>query len=121
MSEQVVAQLSEFGARSYASGHDDMRYFTEHFGLTRAASVLDGAAAPAGAARTRKVVEAIAANNVGCMLTEDGHPSRLAEQLAADAKLPVLEYTPRGLDGQSYPDMLAALGNTLAACLGPKG
>ena len=55
------------------------------------------------------------------MLTEDGHPSRLAEQLAADAKLPVLEYTPRGVDGQSYPDMLAALGNTLAACLGPKG
>lgn len=119
---QTVADLLTPHAGTYViNSHDDMRYFTDRFGLQTAGAVIPADGTSPGAGSVVALSERMAVGDIGCLLTDPSHPSRLAEQLAADAGIASAELAPLGQPGQSYPEMLVALGEGLAACLNAEG
>lgn len=114
---QVAATLAPYAGRSVINAHDDMRYFTSRFGLDTAGAVIPADGSAPGARSVVKLSERLAQGDIGCLLTDPAHPSRLARQLASDAGVAVAELAPLGTPGQSYPEMLIALGDGMADCL----
>ena len=119
--EEVAAMMALYQGVSIITAHDDMRYFSTRFGLNTAGAVIPADGASPGAASVVALSERMAEGDIGCLLTDPSHPSRLAEQLAADAGISTVGLAPLGVPGQTYPEMLTALGAGLAACLAETG
>jgi zinc/manganese transport system substrate-binding protein len=106
--------------RLLVSGHESMGYFAEHYGLTLVGAVVPGLSSQGqvSAAGLAALKAAIGQRRVGVLFTELGTPQRVAEALAREMGLRVVEANTHVLpaDG-SWLGLMAELGATVAAAL----
>ena len=111
---EIRAALDPLAGRSYVVEHDAYGHFADAMGLAPAIALSPGDGPAAGARRLREVAREAEASRARCLIVEPGSGGRLARTLGLRA----VEIDPLGMRAETYPDLLRAVAQGFADCLG---
>jgi zinc transport system substrate-binding protein len=119
---EVSALLDPVKAKPFVVYHDAYGYFARHFGLTIAGEIAIGDATNPGAAKLAELRAILVEGSAACIFPEANHDPKLLTQITEGTSTAiggVLD--PEGANltpGPAlYPELMRALGTTLADCL----
>lgn len=116
----VETMLGDADHIHYAVNHDAYQYFETEFGLTPVGAITLGDAAAPGPARIAHLKEQLEQTGTHCLLLEPQQNSALAEAMADDDELKLVEIDPLGaeipLGSGFYTGLLVSLAGSFAEC-----
>lgn len=117
--QRLKARLAPVANRAYVSHHDAWGYFADSFGLRPVIPVSNSTALSPGSRRFVELVKQMEAQQVRCVMAEPESSYALLQRLCR-GECRVMEADPLGRDlgAVGYRDLLEALAQRFAVCLG---
>lgn len=115
--ERLAADLLPLHGRAYLVPHDAYQYFEAAFGLPASGAIALSDAQGAGPAHVAELQARIAAEGIGCVLTDPQTPPGLVALVAEGSALRCAEADPDGQRLAPGPGLYAALVAGVAAAL----
>ena len=120
LDEQIAAKVAALESCVVITGHDSLGYFGARYGCEVLGSVVPGfsTAAEATAKNLSELKELAQSEGVKAIFTELGTPADVAEQLAEEVGVEVVEIATHLVpDGGGYDEMMLALADAIVAGL----
>jgi zinc/manganese transport system substrate-binding protein len=111
------------GGCTLVTGHDSLGYFADRYGCTIVGAIIPGlsSTAEASAKDLADLLDAIDEAGVPAIFTEVGTPRQVAEQVAGDVGVPLIELPSHGLPEEGgYPAFIVDLATRIADGLAPR-
>jgi zinc/manganese transport system substrate-binding protein len=105
--------------RSFLTGHRDLSYFAQRYGLQVAGSINDSSSThhEADAEHLAELIELVVEQEITVLFMTEGEPDAAVDALRNDVGLDVVYVTNRPAPGDSYQDMLRELASTISEAL----
>ncbi|MGE0139095.1 MAG: metal ABC transporter substrate-binding protein [Ilumatobacteraceae bacterium] len=115
----IMSAIPEGGC-TLVTGHESLGYFADRYGCTIVGAVVPSlsSTAEASAKDLAELIDAIERTGVRAIFTEVGTPSQVAEQVAGDVGVPLVELPSHALpDAGGYPAYIVDLATKIADAL----